>query len=66
LESLLTEFLLLRLKDDPEFAKSVACQLLNVLKHCDQITYEEPGTAEAYRERGTLLGFKVLRLTGAG
>lgn len=48
LESLLTEFLLLRLNDDPEFAKSVACQLLNVLKHCDQITYEEPGTAEAY------------------
>lgn len=48
LESLLREFLLLRLNGDPEFAKSVASQLLNVLKHCDHITYEEPGTAEAY------------------
>lgn len=48
LESLLTEFLIMRLNDNPEFAKSIACQLLNVLKHCDQITYEEPGTAEAY------------------
>lgn len=48
LESLLSEFLLLRLHDNPELAKSVASQLFNVLKHCDQITYEEPGTAEAY------------------
>jgi SAM-dependent methyltransferase len=48
LESLLSEFLVGRLENNPELCKSVAKQLLNVLKHCDQITYEEPGTAEAY------------------
>jgi hypothetical protein len=37
-----------RLKQNPGCGPTMASQLLNVLKHCDTITYEEPGTAEAY------------------
>lgn len=47
LEMLIKEFLSSRMKD-PEASRAIASQLLNVLKNCDQITYEEEGTAEAY------------------
>lgn len=47
LEELLRDFLLQNV-NDPVYAKIIAKQLLNVLKHCDQISYDEPGTAEAY------------------
>ena len=45
---LVRDFLRSRLNSDSEHAKQIAGQLLNVLKHCDEITYEEEGTAEAY------------------
>src|SRR6266480_4796183 len=37
-----------RLEQNPESGPTMASQLLNVLKHCDTITYENPGAAEAY------------------
>ena len=48
LHGLLTEFLKKQIKNNPDRARLIAGQLDNVLRNCDQITYEEPGTAEAY------------------
>ena len=48
LQGLLKDYLIQCIYNDSQYAKSVAGQLLNVLKHCDEITYEEAGTAEAY------------------
>lgn len=48
LNYLLKDFLTSYIKNDSEYASLIASQLLNVLKHCDEITYEEQGTAEAY------------------
>lgn len=45
---LLKDFLTKKLESDKEYADLIASQLLNVLQNCDVITYEEPGTAEAY------------------
>jgi SAM-dependent methyltransferase len=47
--SLLVEgYLLNRLGENAELGADVASQLLNVLKRCDTITYNEPGAADAY------------------
>src|ERR1700724_1995201 len=40
--------LLDRINHYPELGREMASQLLNVLKNCDTITYNEPGTADAY------------------
>ena len=48
LSALLTEHLERQLDQNPELAAEVGSQLLNVLKNCDEITYEEAGTAQAY------------------
>lgn len=48
LHSLLKNFLNQYIFCDKDYTKSISKQLLNVLKNCDDITYEEPGTAEAY------------------
>ncbi len=48
LNFLLKDFLTSYIKNDSEYASLIASQLLNVLKYCDEITYEEQGTAEAY------------------
>jgi SAM-dependent methyltransferase len=45
---LVENFLLMGIDNDPVLGAHVASQLLNVLKHCDTITYNEPGTADAY------------------
>jgi len=44
---MIKEYLSFRMKE-PGASRAIASQLLNVLKHCDQITYEDEGTAEAY------------------
>lgn len=48
LKSLLEEFHIRKITAHPDTAREVASQLINVLRNCDSITYEEPGTAEAY------------------
>jgi hypothetical protein len=48
LKGLLEDFLLVRFSSDGDGARQAASQLLNVLRNCDSITYEEQGTAEAY------------------
>ena len=48
LRYLLRDFLTKTILNYPDNVKCICSQLLNVLKNCDQITYEEPGTAEAY------------------
>lgn len=48
LSALLKEHLEKQLESDPELAVKMGSQLMNVLKHCDEITYEEEGTAQAY------------------
>src|SRR5688572_10716731 len=48
LNYLLKDFLEARINSDNEYSNNIASQLLNVLKHCDEITYEAQGTAEAY------------------
>jgi len=37
-----------RIYDDRDYIEKINSQLLNVLQNCDQITYNEIGTAEAY------------------
>ena len=48
LKYLLRDFLTEVILNNPDYVKCVCGQLLNVLKNCDQITYEDPGTVEAY------------------
>lgn len=48
LHYLLRDFLSSRVRSDTENSNHIASQLLNVLNRCDEITYEEQGTAEAY------------------
>jgi hypothetical protein len=48
LSLLVEKYLLTRINDNPLVGQEMASQLLNVLKHCDTITYNEPGTADAY------------------
>jgi ubiquinone/menaquinone biosynthesis C-methylase UbiE len=47
LEGLIKEFFSSQVRD-PEASRAIASQLLNVINNCDEITYEEEGTAEAY------------------
>lgn len=48
LQRLLTKFLVRKIEQDRGAAGAIAAQIPNVLRSCDQITYEDPGTAEAY------------------
>lgn len=48
LGSLLEDYLLDQMNRSPEAGREMASQLLNVLKNCDTITYNEPGTGNAY------------------
>jgi len=48
LGSLVEGCLLDRITRDPEVGRGIASQLLNVIYNCDRITYNEPGTADAY------------------
>jgi SAM-dependent methyltransferase len=48
LGSLVEGYLLDQMSRYPEVGREMAFQLLNVLKNCDTITYNEPGTGNAY------------------
>jgi SAM-dependent methyltransferase len=48
LGSLVEGYLLHQMNRYPEVGREMASQLLNVLKYCDTITYNEPGTGHAY------------------
>jgi SAM-dependent methyltransferase len=48
LGSLVEGYLLQQMSLYPESGCQMASQLLNVLKNCDTITYNEPGTGDAY------------------
>ena len=48
LGSLVEGYLLHQMSRNPEMGREMASQLLNVLINCDGITYNEPGTGNAY------------------
>ena len=48
LGSLVEGYLLHKMGRYPDAGREMASQLLNVLKNCDTITYNEPGTGDAY------------------
>jgi hypothetical protein len=48
LADLIQEFLLQHILTHQQFASLVARRLWDVLNRCDELTYDEPGTAEAY------------------
>jgi SAM-dependent methyltransferase len=48
LGSLVESYLLHQMSCYPEVGLEMASQLFNVLKNCDTITYNEPGTGDAY------------------
>lgn len=48
LRYLLARWLKDELKRDPDLGQSICAQFDNVLRHCDEITFDERGAAEAY------------------
>jgi SAM-dependent methyltransferase len=48
LGSLVEGYLLHQMNRYPEVGREMASQLLNVLRNCDTISYNEPGTGDAY------------------
>jgi SAM-dependent methyltransferase len=48
LGSLVEGYLFHKINRYPEAGRHMASQLLNVLRNCDTITYDEPGTGDAY------------------
>jgi SAM-dependent methyltransferase len=48
LGSLVEGYLLRRMSHDPEMGRAMASRLLDVYDNCDAISYDEPGTGEAY------------------